>query len=79
MHAALHLLLHHAYAVLFGWVLIEQGGLPVPSIPLMLAAGTLSAAHELHIAYALPAIMLACLIACWKPCASSRWKRPPAS
>ena len=62
MGAALHLLLRHAYSVLFAWVLLEQGGLPVPSIPLMLAAGTLSAAHRLHIAYALPAIMLACLI-----------------
>ena len=52
----------HAYAVLFGWVLIEQGGLPIPSVPLMLAAGGMSAAHKLHIAYALPLILLACLI-----------------
>ncbi len=56
------LLVHHAYAVLFLWVLIEQGGLPVPSAPLMLAAGTMSAAHRLHVAYALPMVMLACLI-----------------
>ena len=56
------LLVHHAYAVLFLWVLIEQGGLPVPSVPLMLAAGTMSAAHKLHVAYALPMVMLACLI-----------------
>ncbi len=62
MHSAMHLLLHHAYAVLFGWVLVEQGGLPIPSVPLMLAAGTLSAAHRLHVAYALPVVMLACLI-----------------
>ena len=60
---AMRLFVLHAYAVLFGWVLIEQGGLPVPSIPLMLAAGTMSAAHKLHVAYALPLIMLACLIA----------------
>jgi membrane protein DedA with SNARE-associated domain/rhodanese-related sulfurtransferase len=55
------LLVHHAYIVLFVWVLIEQGGLPVPSVPLMLAAGTMSAAHKLHVAYALPVVMLACL------------------
>ena len=60
---AMRLFVVHAYAVLFGWVLIEQGGLPVPSIPLMLAAGTMSATHKLHVAYALPLIMLACLIA----------------
>jgi membrane protein DedA with SNARE-associated domain/rhodanese-related sulfurtransferase len=59
---AMRLFLHHAYAVLFGWVLIEQGGLPIPSIPLMVAAGTMSSAHKLHVAYALPLIMLACLI-----------------
>lgn len=62
MHSAMHLLLHHAYAVLFAWVLVEQGGLPIPSVPLMVAAGTLSAAHRLHVAYALPVVMLACLI-----------------
>ncbi len=53
----------HAYAILFGWVLVEQAGVPVPSIPLLLAAGTLSAAHRLHLAAALPLIMLACLFA----------------
>ncbi len=62
MHTAIHLLLHHAYAVLFGWVLIEQGGLPIPSVPLMVAAGTLSAAHKLHVEFAIPVVMLACLI-----------------
>jgi membrane protein DedA with SNARE-associated domain/rhodanese-related sulfurtransferase len=53
----------HAYSVLFGWVLIEQGGLPIPSIPLLLAAGTMSAAHKLHAAYLLPVTMLACFLA----------------
>jgi membrane protein DedA with SNARE-associated domain/rhodanese-related sulfurtransferase len=62
VNSAMHLLLHHAYAVLFAWVLVEQGGLPIPSVPLMVAAGTLSAAHGLHVAYALPVIMLACLL-----------------
>jgi membrane protein DedA with SNARE-associated domain/rhodanese-related sulfurtransferase len=59
---AMRLFLRHAYLVLFGWVLVEQGGLPIPSIPLMIAAGTMSAAHKLHVAYALPLVMLACLI-----------------
>jgi membrane protein DedA with SNARE-associated domain/rhodanese-related sulfurtransferase len=53
---------HHTYSILFGWVLMEQGGLPIPSVPVMLAAGTMSAAHKLHLAYALPIVMLACLI-----------------
>ena len=62
MHSVLGLLAHHTYSLLFGWVLIEQGGLPIPSVPLMLAAGTLSAAHKLHVAYAIPVILFACLI-----------------
>ena len=63
MGSMMYLLLRHTYAVIFGWVLIEQAGVPIPSIPLMLAAGTMSAAHKLHVAYALPVVMLACLIA----------------
>ncbi len=52
----------HAYGILFGWVLLEQAGLPIPSVPVLLAAGTMSAAHRLHVALVLPLILLACLI-----------------
>jgi membrane protein DedA with SNARE-associated domain/rhodanese-related sulfurtransferase len=62
MHSVMGLLAHHTYALLFGWVLVEQGGLPVPSAPVMLAAGTMSAAHHLHIAYAMPIILVACFL-----------------
>jgi membrane protein DedA with SNARE-associated domain/rhodanese-related sulfurtransferase len=62
MHSALELLAHHTYTLLFVWVLLEQGGLPIPSVPVMLAAGTMSAAHHLHLAYALPLVMVACAI-----------------
>lgn len=62
MSSIMGLLVSHAYLILFAWVLMEQGGIPVPSVPLMLAAGTMSAAHKLHIAYALPVILVASLI-----------------
>ena len=62
MGSLLGLLEHHTLALIFGWVLLEQAGVPVPSAPVMLAAGTLSAAHKFHVAYAIPVIMLACLI-----------------
>ncbi len=62
MSPLLTMLEHHTYSILFGWVLIEQGGVPVPTVPVMLAAGTMSAAHRLHVAYAIPIIMVACLI-----------------
>ena len=54
---------HHAYSILFAWVLVEQAGVPVPSVPVLLAAGTMSAAHRLHIAFVLPLVLLACLLA----------------
>jgi membrane protein DedA with SNARE-associated domain/rhodanese-related sulfurtransferase len=57
------LFLRHAYSVMFGWVLVEQAGLPIPSVPLMLAAGTMSAAHKVHVALMLPLVLLACLMA----------------
>src|SRR2546430_8686431 len=45
MHPALHrafeFLIHHGLAVLFGWVLVEQLGVPIPAMPLLLAAGAL--------------------------------------
>lgn len=62
MVTLLRLFEHHAYSLLFGWVLIEQAGVPIPSLPVLLAAGTMSAAHRLHIAYVLPLILLACLL-----------------
>ncbi len=62
MPSILSMLVHHTYALLFGWVLIEQGGIPIPTVPLLIAAGTMSAAHQLHVAYALPVILIACIL-----------------
>jgi len=41
MHRTLEFLLHHGYVLLLGWVFVEQLGLPVHSMPLLLAAGAL--------------------------------------
>ncbi len=62
MSSWLGVLEHHAYSLIFGWVLAEQAGLPIPSLPVMVAAGTMSSAHRLHLAYLIPLILLACLI-----------------
>lgn len=48
MHNALEFLLHHGYVVLLGWVFAEQIGLPVPSLPLLLAAGALAGTGHLN-------------------------------
>jgi membrane protein DedA with SNARE-associated domain/rhodanese-related sulfurtransferase len=62
MPIAIGFFVGHAYAILFLWVLIEQLGLPVPSIPLVLTAGTLSATHRLSAGTAELAVLAACLI-----------------
>jgi len=62
MPIAIEFFVGHAYAVLFLWVLVEQLGLPIPSIPLLLTAGTLSATHRVDAMTALIAVVVACLL-----------------
>jgi membrane protein DedA with SNARE-associated domain/rhodanese-related sulfurtransferase len=62
MPIAIDFFVGHAYAILFLWVLVEQLGIPIPSIPLLLTAGTLSATHRLSASSALLVVVAACLI-----------------
>lgn len=55
-------LLAHGYIVVFVWVLAEQIGLPIPSIPVLLAAGALAGSHQLSFLGALSLAMLASLL-----------------
>ena len=41
MHQTLDFLVRHGYGVLFAWVFAEQAGLPLPSVPILLAMGAL--------------------------------------
>jgi membrane protein DedA with SNARE-associated domain/rhodanese-related sulfurtransferase len=63
MPIALAFFVHYAYLILFLWVLVEQLGIPVPSVPLLLTAGTLSATNRIHHLPALLAVLTACMIA----------------
>ncbi len=63
MHEILAFVLHHGYSVLAGWVFIEQMGLPLPSLPLMLAAGALAGAGRLNFVLCLLLCVLASVIA----------------
>lgn len=63
MPIATTFLVQYAYGILFLWVLLEQLGIPIPSIPILLTAGTLSATHRIHASYALGIVVAACLIA----------------
>jgi membrane protein DedA with SNARE-associated domain len=53
MHRAFDFLVQHGYVVLLGWVFLEQGGIPVPAMPLLLAAGALAGAGRLNLLVAL--------------------------
>jgi membrane protein DedA with SNARE-associated domain len=53
MHSTLEFLVSHGYLVLLVWVFLEQAGLPLPSIPLLLAAGALGGMHRLNFGIAL--------------------------
>jgi membrane protein DedA with SNARE-associated domain len=63
MHSTLEFLLHHGYVVLLGWVFAEQIGLPVPSMPLLLAAGALAGAGRLNFFFSLFIVVFAAVAA----------------
>jgi membrane protein DedA with SNARE-associated domain len=53
----------HGYALLFLWVLAEQSAIPIPSVPLLLAAGALIRTGRLHMLLAAACCVIASLIA----------------
>jgi membrane protein DedA with SNARE-associated domain len=57
VHDVIRFVERHGYALLFFWVLAEQSAIPVPSAPLLLAAGVLIRTGKMHL---LPAF-LCCL------------------
>lgn len=63
MPIALEFFVHYAYGILFLWVLVEQLGVPVPTVPLLLTAGTLTATHRLHAVPVMLSVLAACVIA----------------
>ena len=62
MDPRLHFLMQHGYSVLFFWVLGEQLGLPIPAMPMLIAAGALSASGEMGLVPSIFLGLLACLI-----------------
>lgn len=62
MPVAIDFFLKYGYSILFLWVMVEQLGVPIPSVPLFLAAGTLTATHEMNLPLVLLAILLGSLV-----------------
>lgn len=54
MPIAISFFLKYGYWILFLWVFTEQLGVPIPSVPLLITAGTLTATHKLN----LPVVLL---------------------
>ena len=67
MHATLEFLVHHGYMVLLVWVFLEQAGLPLPSVPLLLAAGALGGVNRLNFGVSLATCVVAAV------CADAVW------
>ena len=63
MDATVQFLIRHGYLVLFIFVMAEQIGLPLPAIPLLLAAGALAHAGKLDYSLILLLGIIASLIA----------------
>ena len=63
MPIALDFFIRYGYLVVLLWVLTEQLGIPIPSTPLLLTAGTLTATHKLHLEGILAAALAGSLIA----------------
>jgi membrane protein DedA with SNARE-associated domain len=59
----IHLVERHGYALLFCWVLAEQGALPIPSAPLLVAVGALIRTGSLNAAAAMACCLTGALAA----------------
>ncbi len=56
-------LLNHGPLIVFGVVFLEQMGLPLPAVPVLLAAGALSATGKFSLLLGIGITLIACLIA----------------
>ena len=63
MIQTLDFVVRHGYAVLFWGILAEQGGLPLPSTPLLLACGALAKDGRVRVPWIVLTGVAACLIA----------------
>src|SRR5208337_1600901 len=62
MHEATAFLVRHGYLVLFLWILFERLGLPLPIIPILLAAGALAGIGKMNGILAFGLSLLAVLL-----------------
>ncbi len=63
MELPTQILLAYGYLLLFAWILLGQSNIPLPATPILLAAGALTAEHELSFPLALASAVLAAMAA----------------
>ncbi|MGE5219158.1 MAG: VTT domain-containing protein [Chloroflexota bacterium] len=63
LEQAADFLIGHGYVLLFGWVLLEQMGLPIPAAPLLIAAGALARAGKMNLTFAVALAFIAVILA----------------
>jgi membrane protein DedA with SNARE-associated domain/rhodanese-related sulfurtransferase len=61
MNELLQFVVRHGYSLVFAWVFIEQAGLPIPSAPLLLAAGALAGTRQMNLGLVLTIAAVAAL------------------
>ena len=62
MDGVIEALVQYGYVVVFGWVLAEQIGLPIPAVPVLLAAGAVAGTGRLSLAIILVLAAVASLM-----------------
>lgn len=62
MPVALDFFIQYGYPILFFWILVEMLGAPIPSFPLLVTAGTLTATHRLNLSLVVMVVVAACVI-----------------
>ena len=63
MNETSQFLMRHGLPLVFAAVFVEQMGLPIPALPLLLAVGALSATGKFSLLLGIVVTMIACLIA----------------
>jgi len=59
MNEMLEFVVRHGYLLVFAWIFAEQAGLPIPSAPLLLAAGALAGSGQMNLGLAIAFAVLA--------------------
>lgn len=62
MNEIVEFLVRHGYSLLFAWVLAEEAGLPLPSAPMLLAAGALAGTGRMRLPLAVAMPLLAATV-----------------